>query len=256
MRKTKNLVLVSTSAVSIFALVLSLHFYSINKELQEINLKVNEKYNDVLTENGELQVMFDEMIVENTLFRDDLNKASATIEQASTENKKLQKDVETLIKQNKVIKDRLQKVSDASSSGNISRGSVYTGKKQETIKTAKETVVKETLAKSKEAASEWMTMSATYYTANCKGCSGITATGDNVKKTIMSKSGLRVIAVDPTVIPLRSVVEVSTPEGTFIAVASDTGGAIKGRKIDVLVKEKSTALSLGRDEVKIRILKK
>ena len=90
-------------------------------------------------------------------------------------------------------------------------------------------------------------VSATAYTASCTGCSGITATGINLN----ANPGLKVIAVDPNVIPLGSKVWV---EGYGNAIAGDTGGAIKGNKIDLFMANKSDALSFGRKQVKVRIL--
>ncbi|MGH2319749.1 ubiquitin-like domain-containing protein [Planococcus sp. SE5232] len=90
-------------------------------------------------------------------------------------------------------------------------------------------------------------VSATAYTASCTGCSGITATGINLH----ANPGLKVIAVDPSVIPLGSKVWV---EGYGNAIAGDTGGAIKGNKIDLFMANKSDALSFGRKQVKVRIL--
>lgn len=90
-------------------------------------------------------------------------------------------------------------------------------------------------------------VSATAYTASCAGCSGITATGINLK----ANPGLKVIAVDPNVIPLGSKVWV---EGYGYAVAGDTGGAIKGNKIDLFVANQSDALAFGRKQVKIKVL--
>ena len=66
-------------------------------------------------------------------------------------------------------------------------------------------------------------MTATAYTAYCNGCSGITTTGINLR----ANPNLKVIAVDPSVIPLGSKVWV---EGYGYAVAGDTGGAIKGKE--------------------------
>ena len=63
-------------------------------------------------------------------------------------------------------------------------------------------------------------MTATAYTASCAGCSGITATGINLK----ANPNQKVISVNPTVIPLGSKVSV---EGYGEAIAGDTGGAIK-----------------------------
>lgn len=92
-----------------------------------------------------------------------------------------------------------------------------------------------------------MTVTATAYTAQCNGCSGVTATGINLN----NNRNMKVIAVDPSVIPLGSRVHV---EGYGTAIAGDTGGAIRGNKIDVHVPTKADALRWGRKQVKITIL--
>ncbi|RDV27760.1 3D domain-containing protein [Lysinibacillus capsici] len=100
-----------------------------------------------------------------------------------------------------------------------------------------------------------LSMIATHYTSTCNGCSGITATGYDVRQTIYAE-GLRVIAVDPRVIPLGSIVRIDYPNGTsFKAICADTGGAIKGHKIDVLVSNINEAYSLGKQTVTVTILK-
>ena len=81
-------------------------------------------------------------------------------------------------------------------------------------------------------------MTATAYTAFCNGCSGRTATGLNLR----ANPNMKVIAVDPRVIPLGTKVYV---EGYGYAVAADTGGAIKGYKIDVIFAIKCGCLPLG-----------
>lgn len=93
-----------------------------------------------------------------------------------------------------------------------------------------------------------ITVSASAYTANCNGCSGITSTGINLKRN----PELKVIAVDPSVIPLGTKVYV---EGYGYAIAGDTGGSIKGNKIDVFFPTKGEAYKWGRKNVKIKILK-
>ncbi len=90
------------------------------------------------------------------------------------------------------------------------------------------------------------TASATAYTANCNGCSGITKTGINLN----SNSDLKVIAVDPSVIKLGSKVWV---EGYGYAIAGDIGSAIKGNKIDVFIPTKGEAYKWGRKNVKIKV---
>lgn len=92
-----------------------------------------------------------------------------------------------------------------------------------------------------------MTVEATAYTAYCNGCSGTTANGTDLR----ANPHLKVIAVDPRVIPLGTKVWV---EGYGEAVAADTGGAIKGNKIDVFIPNKSGAYEWGRRTVTIKIL--
>lgn len=82
-------------------------------------------------------------------------------------------------------------------------------------------------------------VTATAYTAYCNGCSGRTATGLNLR----ANPNMKVIAVDPRVIPLGSKVYV---DGYGYAVAGDTGGAIKGYIIDLFMPSKSDAYRWGR----------
>ncbi|MFC3882056.1 ubiquitin-like domain-containing protein [Bacillus songklensis] len=87
----------------------------------------------------------------------------------------------------------------------------------------------------------------TAYTAFCSGCSGKTRTGIDLR----ANPNAKVIAVDPSIIPLGSKVYV---EGYGYAIAADTGGAIKGNKIDVFFADKSRAYTWGRRTIKIKVL--
>ncbi|SFJ98331.1 3D (Asp-Asp-Asp) domain-containing protein [Halobacillus dabanensis] len=91
------------------------------------------------------------------------------------------------------------------------------------------------------------TAEATAYTAYCTGCSGVTATGIDLK----ANPNQKVIAVDPNVIPLGSKVYV---EGYGTAIAGDTGGAINGNRIDIFMPSREDALSFGRQSVKVQVL--
>ena len=103
--------------------------------------------------------------------------------------------------------------------------------------------------------SPWQTFEASAYTADCpEGCSGVTATGIDVTGTIFH-AGKRIIAVDPSVIALGSTVEIKQADGTtFEAMAQDTGSAIKGAKIDVLVAREADAVQFGRQSVQVRVI--
>ncbi|GAK41963.1 hypothetical protein TCA2_4455 [Paenibacillus sp. TCA20] len=97
---------------------------------------------------------------------------------------------------------------------------------------------------------------ATYYDANeastGKGpghpAYGVTFSGRKVEAGVT-------IAVDPRLIPIGSWVEVMYPDGRVEKRrADDTGGAIKGHKIDIYVPDASDRTRYGKHEVKVRII--
>lgn len=77
---------------------------------------------------------------------------------------------------------------------------------------------------------------------------GMTASGKWAKR---NPAGYSTIAVDPRVIPLGTKVYV---EGYGLAIAEDTGGAIKGNIIDLYMNSHSEAVQWGRRNVNIYIL--
>ncbi|WP_018934296.1 G5 and 3D domain-containing protein [Gracilibacillus lacisalsi] len=95
---------------------------------------------------------------------------------------------------------------------------------------------------------ETLYMKATAYNWDCASCDGRgkTSTGYNLKE---NPNG--VVAVDPSVIPLGTKVWV---EGYGYAVARDTGGNIKGNKIDLHMPTKQKAESYGMKTVQVRIV--
>lgn len=102
---------------------------------------------------------------------------------------------------------------------------------------------------------DWITFEATAYTADCRGCIGITRSGYDVRNTIYSPNGYRVVAVDTDVIALGTLVEIRLNDGTsFKARALDTGGAIRGNKLDLLVDSYDNAIQFGRQDVDLRII--
>ncbi|KAF1298830.1 peptidase M23 [Enterococcus sp. JM4C] len=94
--------------------------------------------------------------------------------------------------------------------------------------------------------SKTLYVESTAYSYTEAGASFYTATGIDLRKNPM------VIAVDPNVIPLGSIVEV---QGYGIAVAGDTGGAIKGNIVDVHFPTRDQCLIWGRRyNVKVTIM--
>ncbi len=96
-----------------------------------------------------------------------------------------------------------------------------------------------------------LTMSASAYTAGPESTGkrpgdpgyGITASGMQVRHGV--------VAVDPRVIPLGTKLYV---EGYGEAIAADTGGAIKGNKIDLFYHDLGDALRFGRRNITVYVL--
>ena len=92
----------------------------------------------------------------------------------------------------------------------------------------------------------YLTVEATAYSYNEAGLSNYTADGTNLVNEP------NVIAVDPSVIPLGSYVEIP---GYGIFRAADTGGAIYGNRIDVHLVNLNDVYNFGRRTITIRVLK-
>lgn len=90
-----------------------------------------------------------------------------------------------------------------------------------------------------------LTVSATAYSRHEAGLTNFTFTGIDLRENPM------VIAVDPSVIPLYSLVDVP---GYGIAIAGDTGGAIKGNKIDLHMEDMARMNAFGRQTMTVTIL--
>ncbi|MBQ8526808.1 MAG: G5 domain-containing protein [Clostridia bacterium] len=102
-----------------------------------------------------------------------------------------------------------------------------------------------------------LTCTATAYDLSFQSCGkrpgdrgyGITATG--------TQAAYGTVAVDPRVIPLGSKLYIETTDGSFVygyATAADTGGAIKGNKVDLFFPSYNDCMSFGRRSVRVYIL--
>lgn len=138
--------------------------------------------------------------------------------------------------------------------------------KVQRLEKEKKTLLAETKAKavhvdtqiaSASTGGSWKPFVSTAYVSFCDtGCTGITATGKDVRNNIY-ENGMRVIAVDPKVIPLHSIVELDIDGKREKAIALDKGGAIKGNKIDYLIAVNDTnkAFEYGKKQIKVRVLR-
>ncbi|MDY4289174.1 MULTISPECIES: cell wall-binding protein EntB [Bacillus] len=125
-------------------------------------------------------------------------------------------------------------------------------KAKEEAKAREALKAKEESKNNAQSAKRELTVVATAYTADPSengtyGGRVLTAMGHD----LTANPNMRIIAVDPKVIPLGSKVWV---EGYGEAIAGDTGSAIKGNRIDVLMGSKSKAMNWGRQTVKVKIL--
>ena len=92
---------------------------------------------------------------------------------------------------------------------------------------------------------EWYYFVASGYSANdpSQGTNNTTATGKEIKQGM--------VAVDPKVIPLGTRIEI---KDMGIYVAEDTGGKIKGNRIDIYFNSKEEAKNFGMKGIWIKIM--
>ncbi|MGV3024386.1 3D domain-containing protein [Clostridium thermobutyricum] len=88
-----------------------------------------------------------------------------------------------------------------------------------------------------------LSMEATAYAGD-----GITAMGT---ATVRNPNGISTVAVDPNVIPLGSKLYIP---GYGYAIASDTGGAIKGNRIDLFMNSEAECNQFGRRQITVYIV--
>lgn len=138
-----------------------------------------------------------------------------------------------------------------------------------TTTTKPKTTTKGTTKKSNPTSSKVQTISkevttfigkVTHYGPDCKGCSGRTASGYNVKNTIYYSDpefgSVRIVAA-PKEVPLYSILTLHNYKGNPITViVLDRGGAIKGTKFDILVSSEKEAYAWGiQNNVEFEILR-
>ena len=77
---------------------------------------------------------------------------------------------------------------------------------------------------------------------------GITHSGVLVQRGI--------VAADPRILPIGSVIEVTAGDYSGIYTVMDTGGVVKGRIIDIYVPDYEEAIQFGRQTVGVRVIRR
>lgn len=220
------------------------------------------KNNNLLTEELESKNKRETELVQqvNSLNKEIKNKKSiidekdslikekdSTISSLEDKNSGLEKSTQTLKKENEKLKGQIDQKdkkirqlqaakSESPSNSSVSKPSKNNGSSS---KPSTNSSSSNSLAR---------TVKATFYTPYDGSATGQTATGSKARPWYT-------IAVDPRVIPLGTRLTVIGSGFKFTGLAEDTGGAIKGNKIDICVPDRKTAYRLGVKNVQIIIHK-
>lgn len=188
-------------------------FYGLQYQYDQEKEKHIQRINGIKKQNEALSQSIQQLKKENASLTVEIKSLKEENQRIKEENTRLKKEVEEMKNQVGEIKKQVSPI--------VSRG--Y--KVQKTIR-----------------------VKATAYTPYCKGCTGKTKWKEiDVRKNPHQK----IIAVDPSVIPLGSKVYV---EGYGLALAADIGGGIKNYEIDILVPTEQEAISWGVKYVDVKIL--
>ena len=85
------------------------------------------------------------------------------------------------------------------------------------------------------------------FVATAYSVNGTTASGVRVNTGI--------VAADPNILPIGSVIEIEAGNHSGIYTVLDTGGFIKGKRIDIFIPSSDRAMNFGRRPVKVRVLR-
>lgn len=214
-------------------------------DIEELNIKQNE-YEKQLNEFNKEKDQVELIITAN---EEDLISHSVSIINTSSSLSEIQDATNSLqeITKQLIVESVISKANEAINLGNskINKLSTDNNTSSNGTNSPISNSNNSTTASSKNPSSykAEYSMVATAYTGG-----GLTAMG---VKPVRNENGISTIAVDPKVIPLGSKVYIP---GYGYAIASDTGGAIKGNKIDLYLNSTSACLNFGRQTVKLYLI--
>lgn len=214
------------------------------EEKQQLSMTKLDELNAMKAEQEAAVLVMKEQKEKNEQSRQALEKKQSELRSLINELKQKDNNLASLEEEVKqsiaaVEKKAKQNIRETSSQTKSAKTTTAKPQKQSNVQEKART-------KSRSKQSNTFTVTATAYTVQSAGGSGKTYTGIDLRKNPNSK----VIAVDPSVIPLGSVVHV---EGYGYAIAGDIGSAIKGNKIDVYVPTQKQAVNWGVRKVKVTV---
>lgn len=179
--------------------------------------------------------------------RNESKRKDKRIKRLSDEVESLESEVDELSKELKATKSRLERKEKevGESGGNAA------------VNTSDNKHSGNSVSDGKVSGGEGQTFNTSYYGMDCAGCTGITASGLDVSGGKTHYNGMRILAADTSILPLHTVVKVTNPDGSsYTGIVKDRGGAIKGRKLDVLVGSEAESKKHGRHDAKVEVIKR
>lgn len=199
-------------------------------------------------ENQEAEVTITKEVMTGETVQD----ISSSFLALATEGEAIQSAKEKIEAKEKAIQEAKEKAAkEAAEKAAREKAAAEKAAKEQAEKEAAEQAAKEeaqAASASGQPAGQTFIMESTAYSsdpADTLGGGTVTATGQNLLTNPMA------VAVDPNVIPLGTRLYV---EGYGEAIASDTGGAIKGNIVDVHFPTYEQCIQWGRRQVKVTIL--
>lgn len=263
MEEQDSILLQKKTILILSAIIVTLLFsltYRTNLRAKKVATAIKEYNRNLIT--VERPDEYEEVISEQVVFSASTEVLENTIDEKS--NSTETSEVKKLDKKDEVVTDvEKQKIEDSKIEDLKELENIEKTKAEETVKNEVKAVSYRDLAENNPPENYKSVIEATA-TAYClceKCCGkspsspgyGVTASG----LKIVPGTGMKVIAVDPKIIPLGSKVYVEGLNGAWdygYAVAADTGGAIKNIRVDLYMDSHSETLSWGRKKVNIYVV--
>lgn len=226
---------------------------------RQISAQLKYKNSEISQKDQIIEKQRDALVGQNSVLRIQTSEFKTVVASYATHTKTLiEKLKNVLVAKNVAITERdllaLDNESLLSTNSSLMNKNSYLTAKVNSTKTDANPAFKVTAAshpaKDTYADGDSLLVLSTAYTATCKGCIGITKTGVDVRNVTPN-----IIAVDPSIIPLNSKVELKVGGKSLgVFTASDIGGDIKGHRIDILMANNTLANNWGRRIVEVKIL--